>query len=86
MLETSGVAQQRLGVSKEVMADGHWLSSLEVGVAGHQPVRVFRRLDRECVDQSAEQPNCLPGGVAAEQPEVERDLVVPRAAGMQAGA
>jgi hypothetical protein len=83
MTKALGVAKQRLGVRKQVVADGHRLSVLEVGVAGHHPTGVIGGLRRQSLHGRGHGVDLLAGGGAAVEAEVERDLVVARAPGVQ---
>jgi len=78
-----GIAKQRLGVCKEVVADGHRLRALEVCVAGHQPTGVIGCLRGQSIHDGGGGVDLLAGGGAAVEAEVERDLVVARASGVQ---
>jgi len=76
MTKALGVAKQRLGVRKQVVADGHRLSVLEMGVAGHHPTGVIGGLRRQSLYDCGYGIDLLAGSGAAVEAKVERDLVV----------
>ncbi len=76
MTKPLGVAKQRLGVRKQVVSDGHRLSALEMGVAGHHPAGMIGGLRRQSLHDCGDGVDLLAGGGAAVEAEVQRDLVV----------
>ena len=78
MAQAFGVAEQRLGVREEVMADGHGLRALQVGVAGQRPRGVLARLDRQGSGDLGDGLHQVTGGRTAVQPQVEHHLVIAR--------
>jgi len=76
MTKTLGVAKQRLGVRKQVVADGHRLSVLEMGVAGHHPTGVVGGFRRQSLHDCGHGIDLLAGSGAAVEAKVERDLIV----------
>ena len=83
--ESLGVPEQRFCVSQQVVADGDRLGTLEMRVTGHRPRGVSESLGGDRIDQLAKRVRRLPRGIAAVEPQVERDLVVARAPGVQRG-
>jgi hypothetical protein len=80
------VAEERFGVRKQVMAGRHRLRALEVRVARHHPSRMRPGFGGEGVDRLRDRRHEHRSGGAAVKPQVQRDLVVARAAGVQRGA
>ncbi len=76
MTKALGVAKQRLRVRKQMVADGHRLSVLEMGVAGHHPTGVVGSLRRQSLHDCGRGIDLLAGSGAAVEAKVERDLVV----------
>ena len=76
MAKALGVAKQRLGVRKQVVADGHRLSVLEMGVAGHHPTGVVGGFRRQSLHDCGHGIDLLAGSGAAVEAKVERDLIV----------
>jgi hypothetical protein len=72
-------------VREKVVADRHRLGALKVRVAGPHPSRMHAGLGGELIDDAGDRLHEVRGGKPAEQAEVERDLVVARAPGMQRG-
>ena len=81
----AGVAQKGLGVGEQVMAYGDRLRPLQVGVAGHRPVGMAARLGCQHLDHESQAFDDRGGSSPAVEPQVEGDLVVAGAAGMQPG-
>ncbi len=86
MAKTLGIAEQGLGMGKQVMADCDRLRALKVGVSRHHPACMPAGLGGESVDHPCDRRHELGCRDTAVQAEVERDLVVARAAGVQGGA
>ena len=80
-----GIAQQRLGVSKEVMADGDWLGTLKVRVTGHHPRGMDAGFGGKGLGRTRDLGHEGARGGPAVQPQVEGNLVVARAARMERG-
>ena len=76
MTKALGVAKQRFGVREQVVADGHRLGALEMGVAGHHPTGVIGGFRRQSLHDCGHGVDLLAGSGAAVEAEVERDLVV----------
>jgi hypothetical protein len=74
-----GVAKQRLGVSQQVVADGHRLRALKMRVAGHHPTGMRPSLPGERLDHVPDGGDELRSSNAAVKPQVQRNLVVARA-------
>ena len=84
--EAFGVAQQRLGMRQQVMADRDRLRALEVGVSRHHPTCMPASLGRESLDHVSDRGHERRCRHAAVQAEVQSHLVVARAARVQRGA
>ena len=78
--KTCRVATQWLGVGQQVMPDGHRLRPLQMRVPGHEPIGVRLGLVRQRIDEVGEADRGFDRRIAAEQPQVERHLVVARRA------
>ncbi|GAC1690549.1 MAG: hypothetical protein PVS2B1_12900 [Candidatus Dormibacteraceae bacterium] len=74
--KTLSVPQQRLRMREQVVADRHRLGPLQVRVARHHPSRVRAGLGGELVHNTGDRADEVRGGKTAEEPEVQRDLVV----------
>ena len=85
-LDADAVPQQRLGVGEKYVPGSYGLPALKVRVAGHGIGRVGTGLRRQRLDDLTEQACQRRGGRPCVKPEVEGDLVVARAAGMEAAA
>ena len=72
-------------MSQEVVADRHRLRALEVCVSGHQPTSVRSSLGSKSVDNFGDRRHQVRRRKPAEKPQVQRDLVVARATGVQRG-
>ncbi len=70
-------------MGEQVMADGHRLSTLEMGVARHDPGRVSARLGSDRFDHIGERRNELRRGHPAVEPQVQGHLVVARTPGVK---
>ena len=81
---TGRVAAEHLDIGHQVMAEGHRLGRLQVGEARHHGRRDAPRLgDQRALQGRAAGASSRVERVAHPQPEVERDLVVARARGVQ---
>ncbi len=67
-----------------MMTEGHRLRGLQMGEAGHHRVGMLQRTIDQCPLQRRKGRIDLVDGIAHEQTEVGRDLVVARTRGMQA--
>jgi hypothetical protein len=83
---THSVSKEGLGVCHQVVADSHGLGPLKMRVPGHRPVRVLRGAGDEDCDHLREGRGDIHSRVPTVEAEVERYLVVARAAGVEAAA
>ncbi len=84
ILHALGVAAEHLDIGQHVVAEGDRLRHLQVGEARHDGVGVTFREIGQGAAQAAQQGQDVVDGGAHVQADVGRDLVVARAAGVQA--
>ena len=84
--EAVGVAAQHPEPGEEVVAEGHRLGSLQVGVAGKSPVGVLGGEAQQLGERVADQVDGVPRPVGDVEREVGGHLVVARAAGVELAA
>lgn len=70
---------------QQVMADCHRLRALKVGVPGHHPPGMSTSLGGESLDDYGDRGHQVRRRMPAVKPQVQRDLVVARAARMKGG-
>ena len=79
----TAVARRHLHVGQEMMAEGHRLSGLQMGKAGHDGRRIGQRLARRArADRRRVLDRCV-DRVADPEPEIGCDLIVARTRGVQ---
>jgi hypothetical protein len=81
--EARGVAPEHLHIGHQVVAEGDWLGGLQVGEAGHQRLGVGLGLGQQRPLQAAQLLQRAVAGLTHPQTEVEGDLVVAAASGVQ---
>ena len=82
--QTAEVPQQHIGVGHQVVPEGDGLRPLQVGVAGHDGLGVLRRHVAEGFGEGFDLGGDFPHLVAEVQADVEGDLVVAAAGGVEA--
>ena len=82
--ETPRVARQHLDIGHEMMAEGDRLRRLQMGEARHDNCRAFERAGGERPLQPSDLDEDRVDRVAHPEAEIDRDLVVARARGVEA--
>ena len=84
VLQSPQVAQQHPGVGHQLVAEGHGLGTLQVGVAGHDVPCALLGLVAKHGDKFFYLALNMLAGDAQVQADVQRDLIVAAAPGVQA--
>jgi len=83
VLQAAQIAQQHPGVGHQLVAEGHRLGALQMGVAGHNVACPLLGLVTKHVDKLFDLALEMLAGGTQVQPDIQRHLVVAAAAGVQ---
>ena len=83
VLQTAQIPQQHTGVGHQLVAEGHRLGALQMGVARHDVPGRFLRFIAQNADKLLHLRLQIRAGPPQIQPDVQRHLVVAAAAGVQ---